>query len=44
LEENVGAAGIQLNDNDLKEINEAVAKIEVQGNRYSEQALKMINR
>jgi aryl-alcohol dehydrogenase-like predicted oxidoreductase len=44
LEENVAAAGIQLNDNDLKEINEAVAKIEVQGNRYSEQALKMINR
>lgn len=44
LEENVGAADIQLNDNDLKEINEAVAKIEVQGNRYSEQALKMINR
>jgi aryl-alcohol dehydrogenase-like predicted oxidoreductase len=44
LEENVGAAGIQLNGDDLKEINEAVAKIEVQGNRYSEQALKMINR
>lgn len=44
LEENVAAAGIQLNGNDLKEINEAVAKIEVQGNRYSEQALKMINR
>lgn len=44
LEENVAAAGIQLDSNDLKEINEAVAKIEVQGNRYSEQALKMINR
>jgi aryl-alcohol dehydrogenase-like predicted oxidoreductase len=44
LEENVGAADLELSDNDLKEINEAVAKIEVQGNRYSEQAQKMINR
>jgi aryl-alcohol dehydrogenase-like predicted oxidoreductase len=44
LEENVAAADIQLNGDDLKKINEAVAKIEVQGNRYSEQALKMINR
>jgi len=44
LEENVAAAGIQLNDNDLKEINEALAKIEVQGNRYSEQAQKTIDR
>lgn len=44
LEEDVAAAGIQLNDNDLKEINEALAKIEVQGNRYSEQAQKTIDR
>jgi len=44
LEENVGAADIQLNGDDLKEINEAVAKIEVQGNRYSEQGQKMIDR
>ena len=44
LEENIAAADIQLNDNDLKEINEAVGKIEVQGDRYSAQAQKMVNR
>ena len=44
LEENVGAAAITLNANDLKEINEAVSKIEVQGARYPEQMQKMINR
>lgn len=44
LEENIGAAGVTLNESDLKEINEAVAKIEVKGARYSEQAQKMINR
>jgi aryl-alcohol dehydrogenase-like predicted oxidoreductase len=44
LEENVGAAEITLSTNDLKEINEALSKIEVQGARYSEQAQKMINR
>jgi aryl-alcohol dehydrogenase-like predicted oxidoreductase len=44
LEENVGAAAITLSAADLKEINEAVSEIEVQGARYSEQAQKMINR
>ena len=44
LEENIGAADITLTADDLKEINEAVAKIEVQGNRYPEQMQKMINR
>jgi len=44
LEENVGAAGLTLSADDLKEINSAVSKIEVQGARYSEQAQKMINR
>lgn len=44
LEENMAAADIILTDTDLKEINEAVAAIEVKGNRYSEQAQKMINR
>ena len=38
LQENVGAAAISLNTDDLKEINEALSKIEVQGARYSEQA------
>jgi aryl-alcohol dehydrogenase-like predicted oxidoreductase len=44
LEENIGAAEINLNTNDLKEITEAVSKIDVQGGRYSEQAQKMVNR
>jgi aryl-alcohol dehydrogenase-like predicted oxidoreductase len=44
LEENVGAATIALCADELKEINEALSKIEVQGARYSEQAQKMINR
>ncbi len=44
LEENMAAADITLNYSDLAAINEAVAKIEVQGNRYSEQAQKMVNR
>jgi len=44
LEENLGAVDIQLSDNDLKGINEALSEIEVQGNRYSEQAQKMVNR
>jgi Predicted oxidoreductases (related to aryl-alcohol dehydrogenases) len=44
LQENIGAAEINLTSNDLKKISEALAKIEVQGERYSEQAQKMINR
>ena len=44
LEENLGAAEIVLSENDLKKINEALSQIEVQGNRYSEQAQKMVNR
>jgi aryl-alcohol dehydrogenase-like predicted oxidoreductase len=44
LEENVGAASITLTANDLKEIGDALSHIQVQGERYSEQAQKMINR
>jgi aryl-alcohol dehydrogenase-like predicted oxidoreductase len=44
LEENIGATGIVLGDADLKGINEAVSKIEVQGARYNAQAQTMINR
>jgi aryl-alcohol dehydrogenase-like predicted oxidoreductase len=44
LEENLGAADIELSGNDLKEIGDALSQIEVQGHRYSEQAQKMINR
>lgn len=44
LEENIGAAAITLSTDDLKEINEAVLKIEVQGARYPEQMQKMVGR
>jgi len=44
LEENLGGANIQLSDVDLHDINKALSEIEVQGNRYSEQAQKMVNR
>lgn len=44
LEENVGAAAITLSAVDLKEINEAVAKIDVQGARYPEQLQKLVGR
>jgi aryl-alcohol dehydrogenase-like predicted oxidoreductase len=44
LEENLGAAEIALSESDLKKINSALSQIEVQGNRYSEQAQKMVNR
>lgn len=44
LEENLGAADVTLGDGDLKAIQEAVGKIEVQGARYPEQMQKMVNR
>lgn len=44
LEENVGAAGISLSANDLKEINDAIAKIEVKGNRYTEAQQKLVDK
>lgn len=44
LEENTGSAEIALSTDDLKEINEALAKIEVQGARYPEQLQKMVGR
>jgi aryl-alcohol dehydrogenase-like predicted oxidoreductase len=44
LEENVGAAEMTLSTDDLKEINEAVSKVNVQGARYPEQLQKMVGR
>jgi aryl-alcohol dehydrogenase-like predicted oxidoreductase len=44
LEENIGAAAIILSTDDLKKINEAVAKIEVQGARYPEQLQKLVGK
>ena len=36
LEENLGAASVELTSEDLREINDAAAKVEVQGARYPE--------
>lgn len=44
LEENIASTEITLSESELKEINDALSTIEVQGARYSEQAQKMINR
>lgn len=44
LEENLVAAGVQLTAADLKEINDATAKIKVQGARYPEQLQRTVNR
>lgn len=44
LEENLGALNIALTSDDLNKIDEAVSKIDIQGERYPEAAQKMINR
>ena len=44
LEENLGAAAIELTEHDLKEISEAISRIEVHGARYPEQLQKMVGK
>jgi aryl-alcohol dehydrogenase-like predicted oxidoreductase len=44
LEENLGAAEIQLSSDDLREIESAVSKITVQGDRYPEHLARMVGR
>jgi aryl-alcohol dehydrogenase-like predicted oxidoreductase len=44
LEENIGAADIELTADDLRELETLTSQIKVQGARYSEGAQKMINR
>ena len=44
LEENLGAAAVELTLDDLREIDSAAARIRVQGARYSESSEKMIDR
>jgi aryl-alcohol dehydrogenase-like predicted oxidoreductase len=41
LEENLGAASLELATSDLREIEDAAAAIKVQGARYSEELIKM---
>jgi aryl-alcohol dehydrogenase-like predicted oxidoreductase len=44
LEENIGAASIQLTPQDLREIEDAASRITVQGERYPESAQRTIDR
>ncbi len=44
LEENIGAADIELTPDDLRQIDYAAVKIPVQGERYPENLQKLINR
>ena len=44
LEENLGAANIQLTADDLRQIDNASSKIPVQGARYPENLQKLVNR
>ncbi len=44
LQENMGAANIQLTANDLQEIAQATSQIEVHGSRYPEHLLKLVGR
>jgi aryl-alcohol dehydrogenase-like predicted oxidoreductase len=44
LRENVGSAAVELTTDDLREIDDLLAKNPVQGNRYSDAGMAMINR
>lgn len=44
LEENIGGADLELSADNLREIEEAAAKITIQGARYSEQQAKLVGR
>jgi aryl-alcohol dehydrogenase-like predicted oxidoreductase len=41
LDENIGAASLELSDADLREITDAASKISVQGARLPEAVLKL---
>jgi len=44
LEENIGAASLQLTANDLREIDEAASRIEPEGERYAPAQMAMVGR
>jgi hypothetical protein len=44
LEENLGAADLELTGADLREIDAAISHVEIQGARYPEHLQKMIDR
>jgi aryl-alcohol dehydrogenase-like predicted oxidoreductase len=43
LEENIGAADVRLSPDELRQIEDAAAKIQIQGGRYAEAAERMTN-
>ena len=43
LEENIGAAEVELTADELAEIEDAASKIQVEGGRYSEASERMTN-
>jgi len=44
LQENIGAARIQLTPDDLREINQAASRIEPEGERYAPAQMAMVGR
>jgi aryl-alcohol dehydrogenase-like predicted oxidoreductase len=44
LEENIGASQVELTPDDLRQLEDASAKVPVQGERYPEHLQKLINR
>jgi aryl-alcohol dehydrogenase-like predicted oxidoreductase len=44
LQENIGAASVELTADDLREIDSTASRIQVQGARYSDAAQRMIDR
>lgn len=44
LEENIGAASVELAPDDLRDIGDALGKITVQGDRYSQDRQKLVSR
>jgi aryl-alcohol dehydrogenase-like predicted oxidoreductase len=44
LEENLGAVNVELTSEDLREIDSAYSQIKVQGERLSEEHMKLIDR
>ncbi len=44
LKENVGATDVELSPEELREINDAVSNITVQGGRYAKDRQQLVNR
>ena len=44
LEENLGAVDVELTQEDLRQLDQLTSQVQIQGDRYSEAAQKMVNR